>query len=991
MQAVGRVYGRSRAKSNQGSRRHSAGLSVGRRVRRGIGLLGILSLIVGGLGVAASAATSLVEVPGQSAVPAGAVAVGATSPTRVLNLVVALSPQHPHQLSELADAVSTPGDPEYHHYLTPSEFATEFGASSSQVAGLRQYLSQAGLSVGAESANGLSLAVSGPVTAVGAAFHTGRFENFKLPSGRVAYAATSGPRLPASVAPLVSAVIGLSDFVRAHDQVALPSGPSEGAISPSASTTVTVAPDPDLSNCAGASGVGLAYDAQDLASAYNFDALYGQGQAGQGVTAAVFELAGYNANDIAVYQHCYGTSVPITNIAVQLGATVGAGTVEVELDIEDLISLAPELSKLEVYEAPNTGTGLYDEYSRIASDGNAQVVSTSWGICEPDAIGSGLLGAENTVFQEMATQGQTVVADAGDDGSEGCLGSDDSTALAVDDPASQPYVTGVGGTDMTAPSNPPAESVWNEAANQAGAGGGGISERWPMAAWQAGPGVVNAYSSGAPCNEAEAANQAGAGGGGISASSGYCREVPDVSASADPYHGYAIFCTSGDCPNDRINGWGDIGGTSAAAPLWAALIADVDSGCSAPAGFLNPTLYSSFSSGALSLNDITVGNNDYTGTNNGDYPATVGYDMASGIGTPEGPTVAANLCPPTSSQAAPVFTAGTPALTATANSTYSYTFVASGNPSPTYSLATGAPTFLSINATTGVLSGVPPTGTASFTYSVVAANSVSSATAGPFTVTVLAGGYTTASSLAFVTSPVGGPASQPASANLGPITVELESCSTRSGPGRSASCSPVPAPSGGVPVTLRSTSTTAVFSATPSGATTNTVTIPAGAATVSFYYGDSTPTSATVTATVPTATAELTASQVENVTSGSSSSGATVTMSPTALNLDSTVGGSSTGSFSVRNFGPGRVTIGSLTLAGTAPTGATFAGSFQILPTSTCQAGLVLDSGQSCTLAVEFHPDQAGSYSGALTVVLSGAGSPDVVASLSGTAGGRRP
>jgi subtilase family serine protease len=179
----------------------------------------------------------------------------------------------------------------------------------------------------------------------------------------------------------------------------------------------------------------------------------------------------------------------------------------------------------------------------------------------------------------------SVVAASGDSGSEGCYRVNESTALATLDPASQPFVTSVGGTDLTSVGTPPGERVWNEGvASKAGAGGGGISSVWPMPAWQSGPGVINPDSSGTPCG----------------AASGYCREVPDVSASADPVHGYII----------RLDGkWQDNGGTSAATPLWAAMLADIESASSPVyrAGFLNPLLYSSAATSATGFNDITVG------------------------------------------------------------------------------------------------------------------------------------------------------------------------------------------------------------------------------------------------------------------------------------------------------------------------------------------------------------------------------------------------
>ena len=130
------------------------------------------------------------------------------------------------------------------------------------------------------------------------------------------------------------------------------------------------------------------------------------------------------------------------------------------------------------------------------------------GGCEPQST---VQAAENTDLMEAAMQGQTVFAASGDGGSEDCTqgAKTPQTELAVQDPASQPYITGVGGTNIGAYGPPPTETAWN-------ASTGGISQDWPMPSWQAGPGVINSYSSATPCG----------------AAGGYCREVPDVSALA---------------------------------------------------------------------------------------------------------------------------------------------------------------------------------------------------------------------------------------------------------------------------------------------------------------------------------------------------------------------------------------------------------------------------------------------------------------------------
>ena len=192
--------------------------------------------------------------------------------------------------------------------------------------------------------------------------------------------------------------------------------------------------------------------------------------------------------------------------------------------------------------------------------------------------------------------------------------------LAVSDPASQPYVTAVGGTTVSALGPAPTESTWNDQLYYAeGAGGGGISKSFTMPAYQQALGMVSG-SSGTPC-----AN-----------SSGDCREVPDVSADADPSTGYVIY----------DSGWTAIGGTSGAAPLWAAVLSVAASadGNTDGYGAMNPILYTlAGQTPGTYLNDVTTGNNDYNGTDGGQFGATGGYDMATGLGTPVTSALATGL------------------------------------------------------------------------------------------------------------------------------------------------------------------------------------------------------------------------------------------------------------------------------------------------------------------------------------------------------------
>jgi hypothetical protein len=330
------------------------------------------------------------------------------------------------------------------------------------------------------------------------------------------------------------------------------------------------------------------------------------------------ELEPNSNSDINTYQSCYGTGTSVSYINVDGGAGTGAGAGEAALDIEDVIGLAPQ-SAIDVYRAPNSLLNLYDVYNAIVTANAEKVVSVSWGICEP--VEGSLAGAENALFQEAAVQGQSVFAASGDSGSSDCGGG----SLAVDDPAGQPFVTGVGGTSLPSLGPPPAESVWN---NGSGASGGGVSSFWTMPSYQSGAPaslhVINSTSSGAPC---------GAPAGSL------CREVPDVAADSDPFTGLAIF---------HGGAWRRFGGTSAATPMFAALTAliNASSGCGGtPVGFANPVLYGS-AAGAYSseFNDVVSGSNDVSGS--GLYPSGLGYDMATGLGSPQGAQLAANICNP---------------------------------------------------------------------------------------------------------------------------------------------------------------------------------------------------------------------------------------------------------------------------------------------------------------------------------------------------------
>jgi subtilase family serine protease len=648
--------------------------------------------------------------------PSGARSVGTLSTSARIPILVALSPRDPSALARYAAAVSEPGSSLYRHFLTVAEFRARFAPTNQQIAAVEASLRSHGLAPGSVTANGLLIPVSASAGRLASALGTS-FAQVKLRSGGTAFANTRAPQFDTSVASLIQGVIGLDTLTHPHAlSLDLPhvSG-AHSRLAVAHATAATGGPQP----CAAASSAAPgqdAYTANEIAGAYNFNSLYGAGDEGAGIKVALFELEPNSTSDVAAYQSCYATSATVTYVKEDGGAGSGYGQGEAALDIEDVIGLAPQAS-VDVYQAPNSNTGLIDNYTAIVDNDTDKVVSTSWGECESSS-GSTIINEEGTLFEQAATQGQTIFAAAGDDGSTDC----GTSSLAVDDPASQPYVTGVGGLHMSTTSYPPTESVWNDSTTATGAGGGGVSISHAMPSYQSGApsslNVINSHSSGSQCG---------------APSGSYCREVPDVSADADPYTGYLIYYEGS---------WTGIGGTSAAAPLWAAFTALVDasSSCAGKSiGFANPLLYNAAASAYSSdFTDVTSGNNDYTPDlyAGGLYPAGTGYDMASGLGSPDGATLPATLCGGGGTTGNTVTVTNPGSQTSTVGTPVSLQIKGSDSASGqtlTYS-ATGLPAGLSISSS-GLISGTPTTAGSS-SVTVTAKDTTGAAGSASFTWTV---------------------------------------------------------------------------------------------------------------------------------------------------------------------------------------------------------------------------------------------------------------
>jgi len=655
---------------------------------RAASLFGVLVLSVAGVqaltGAPASAApparsagphgTRTVEAAPR--VPVGAKPAGVMRPSAEISGDLVLKPRDNAAVTRFIAEVTDKDSPLFRHYLPAGVYASRFGPSAATLSAATSVLRTDGLHVTGVSADHLLIHFRGTAAAVGTAFHT-TLESYRLRDGFTGRAATSAVRLPAKIAGSVAAVLGLDNLVQEQPAGIVRAPASDrGKIRPAAKADFSYpagAPKPCKAATTAATSFGGLTDDQ-IAHAYGTFGLYSGGDFGAGQHIAIYELEPFERSDVKAFDSCYfGTKAAAQMLgrlhvhSVDGGQPAGPGSGEAILDVEDVSALAPRAT-IDVYVGVSPGSDgtIYDPvdgYAAIIDSDADQVISTSWGLCEQaiQAGQPGLQAAENLLFEQAAAQGQSVFAAAGDNGSDDCNTFETSTPvsgqnpLSVDDPGSQPYVVSVGGTTIDdAATQPPGEHVWNDGAD-GGGGGGGISQSWVMPSWQQAaivPGIAQPGSAVyAAANQVEGAfdyepgfcqgTVAGA------TASTPCRLVPDVSAQADEFTGAITIYQAAS------GGWGTIGGTSSATPIWAAMLALVNASptCASThgVGFASPLLYavaSSPSAYSASFNDITRGNNDIYGLDNGlVFNATKGYDLASGLGSPRltGPDGSAGL------------------------------------------------------------------------------------------------------------------------------------------------------------------------------------------------------------------------------------------------------------------------------------------------------------------------------------------------------------
>jgi kumamolisin len=464
-------------------------------------------------------------------------------------------------------------------HLHPHQLEAAAGADPDELRKVEDFAHRSGLDVVDAHPGRRTVVLSGPVSALEKAFGT---ELWRYDLGGQVIRGRSGPlTLPADLAGAVEGVFGLDDRPSTRPHVRLL------AEEPHDHGHVVLAHAPSVS-----------YSPLDLAMLYQFPAL----GTGAGQCIALLEFGGgYSTDDLASYFHGLGLQAPaIVAVSVdgahnQPEGKAAGPDAEVALDIEVAGAVAPG-ARIAVYFAPNTERGFLDAVSTAVHDQvrRPSVVSISWGGPEKSWTAQAIT-AIDTVFQDAAALGVTVLCASGDAGS----GDGVSDGLAhADFPASSPHVTGCGGTRLSSASGDATdEVVWN---NARGATGGGVSDSFGPADWQAHAQVP------------PSANPGGRRG----------RGVPDVSADADPETGYRMLVSGQETVG---------GGTSAVAPLWAGLVALLNEQLGHPIGFLNPSLYGPVLA-AGGFRDIIAGSN-------GAYSAGPGWDACTGLGTPQGTAI----------------------------------------------------------------------------------------------------------------------------------------------------------------------------------------------------------------------------------------------------------------------------------------------------------------------------------------------------------------
>lgn len=529
-------------------------------------------------------------------------------------------------LTSFLEQLQDPASPNYHKWLTPEEYADRFGVSQNDFDKVANWLEQQGFAIVERSRSRSWIAFNGTAEQAQSAFHT-QIHNYVM-DGESRYANATEPSVPSALAQVVQGV-RLNDFKpRARAVIKKEARPN---FTSSISGNHFLAPD-------------------DFATIYDLQPLYGAGIDGTGQKLVVVGQSNITLSDLDTFRSVSNLPKNDPQIILVPGATdpgiVSGDVGEADLDLEWSGAVARNANIIYVY-----AKNVFDSLQYAINQNLAPIISISYGDCEAN-FSAAEISSLQSMGQTANAQGQTIVAASGDTGAADCdypTGTTKVTSathgLAVDLPASLPSVTGVGGTEFNEGSSPSTywnttnnasngsaisyipEIVWNDTASvianggSLSASGGGVSSQFPKPSWQTGRGVPNDSM----------------------------RDVPDVSLTASANHDGYLVCSQGSCVNGYRQGNNNLtvyGGTSAGAPTFSGILALVTQKSASSLGNANASIYSLAASTPNAFHDITSGDNKVPctagtpdcptgGSGYIGYTAGVGYDLASGWGSPD--------------------------------------------------------------------------------------------------------------------------------------------------------------------------------------------------------------------------------------------------------------------------------------------------------------------------------------------------------------------
>jgi len=559
-----------------------------------------LGMVLSGVTVFSSfAAGSKVSLRGHvpSIVARGSAAdMGVVDADQTMELSIGLPLRNREALTNLLQQIYDPRSENYGHYLTTKQFTDAFGPTEKDYQAVIDFAAKNGLKVTRTHANRMLVDVSGSAAVVEKAFGVALHRYQHPTENRVFFAPSNEPIVPAGLQ--IQDIEGLDSLSLPHPHCRVTPGTTGVPVQTAAPKIKSRSANPSAG-----SGPGGLYMGDDFRNAY----APGASLNGSGQTVALVQFDGYFSSDIIAYETLTGRpNVPLQNVLIDgfNGLPVDPnGQMEVSLDIEMVISMAPQVSKIILYEGDPINFHPNDVLNQIAVDDSARQVSSSWG------WNGGPNLTTDQIFQQMALQGQTYFNATGD--SDAFLPGELDNPSRIVEPSSDPYITLVGGTTLTMNGSGGAyasETVWNWGISQGldGVGSsGGISSFYAIPSWQSN--INMSLPQGSQTN----------------------RNVPDVAMVGDNVLVIA-------------NGLQlSVGGTSCAAPLWGGFTALINQQAATighgPVGFLNPALYAVAGSSSYNncFHDIVTGNNTWSQSPNL-FSAVRGYDLCTGLGTPRG-------------------------------------------------------------------------------------------------------------------------------------------------------------------------------------------------------------------------------------------------------------------------------------------------------------------------------------------------------------------